>query len=318
MKKLSYDNLVKRAKLIIGLCSEQNIKIITSEDPEYPEHLRRIPDCPQLLFVKGNLLPRDRISVAMVGTRKPTEAGKVVATELALELARAGVTIISGLAYGIDTCVHRAALAANGRTIACLGQGVDKVYPKANWELYTKIPMAGALLSEYLPGTSPRPWHFPARNRLISGLALGVVVIEAGQKSGALITANWALEQGRPVMAVPGNVKSYASKGANRLIQDGAYLVTDTEDVLSFLRRDYEYVPESGTHEFSQQVTLEESLVLESLIQRESIEDICENLGQLPVSKTIGLLSSLEIKGLVKSLPGGKYVITFAGQKLIT
>jgi len=312
------DNLVRKAESLIESCREQGIKIIAFDDPEYPENLRRVPGCPRVLFVRGCLFPSDRIAVAIVGTRKPTGVGKSIAVEIATELAAAGVTIVSGLAYGIDTCVHKAALTARGRTVACLGQGVDQVYPKSNWALYDDIPSAGALVSEYLPGTGPKPWHFPERNRLISGLSLGVVVIEAGQRSGALITADWALKQGRPVMAVPGSVRSNASQGANRLIQEGAYLVTCAEDVLSFLRKDNEYVPQPEVDESTQNLTLEESLVLNCLTQWESIEDICDNLNQVPVYRIMSLLSSLEVKGFVKSLSGGKYVTTSVGQKLST
>ncbi|HOA71231.1 MAG TPA: DNA-processing protein DprA [Bacillota bacterium] len=309
---------LEEAKSILDLCRKQGISVISTDHPEYPENLRSVRDCPELLFVKGRLTPADRIAVAMVGTRNPTAVGQSVAVELATELAAAGVTIVSGLAYGIDACVHKAALDAKGRTIACLGQGVDLVYPKANWALYRDIPNAGALVSEYLPGTRPKPWHFPQRNRLISGLSLGVVVVEAGLRSGALITADWALKQGRPVMAVPGSVKSRASQGTNRLIQEGAYLATCAEDVLSFLRKDNEYVPQPETAGPVQRVSLEEALVLNCLTQHESVEEICDNLKEIPVHRTMSLLASLEVKGYIKSVAGGKYLLTPAGQKVIT
>jgi DNA processing protein len=309
---------VEQAKSLLELCQEQGINIVTLDDPEYPENLRKVRDCPELLFVKGCLTPGDRIAVAIVGTRNPTVVGQAVAAEIAADLAAAGVTIVSGLAYGIDACAHSAALNARGRTIACLGHGVDQVYPKANWALYREIPEAGALVSEYLPGTGPKPWHFPERNRLISGLSLGVVVVEAGLKSGALITADWALRQGRPVMCVPGSVKSAASQGTNRLIQEGAYLVTCAEDVLSFLRQDNEYVPQPETAGAIQSVSLEESLVLNCLARCEYIEDICDELNEIPVYRTMSLLSALEVRGYVRSLAGGKYLLTPAGQKLIT
>jgi DNA processing protein len=316
--KPACDDLVQQAKRVLDVCQKQGISIISIDDPEYPENLRNVRDCPQLLFAKGRLTPGDRIAVAIVGTRNPTAVGQSVAAEIAADLAAAGVTIVSGLAYGIDACVHRAALNAKGRTIACLGQGVGFIYPKANWALYKEIPASGALLSEYLPGTEPKPWHFPQRNRLISGMSLGVVVVEAGLKSGALITADWALKQGRPVMCVPGSVKSAASQGTNRLIQEGAYLVTCAEDVLSFLRKDNEYVPETETLRAAQCVSLEESLVLSCLAHYESIEGICDNLNEIPVYRIMSLISSLEVKGYVKSVAGGKYVLTPAGQRLIT
>lgn len=300
-----------------SVCPGRGIEVITLDDPEYPENLRKVPDCPPALFVKGALLPRDRLAVAIVGTRKASALGKTIAQEISGDLAKAGMTVISGLAYGIDTSAHQAALAKGGRTIACLGNGVDVVYPKANWELYDKIPSSGALISEYRPGTQPRPWHFPERNRLISGLSLGVVVVEAGEKSGALITVDWALRYGRPVMAVPGSIKSSLCRGTNRLIQEGAYLVTCAEDVLSFLRKENEYVPEPGMQKTAETLTLEESLILGYLEEWESVDDICDNVNNIPVFKVVSILASLEVRGLVKSLPGGKYTVTTAGQKFI-
>ncbi len=314
-KNFPEESLIMQAESVTNLCTGLGIKIITLDEPEYPENLRKVPDCPEVLFVKGALLPRDKMAVAVVGTRKPSALGRAVVQEIAGDLARVGITVISGLAYGIDATAHQAALSASGRTIACLGQGVDLVYPKANRGLYDSIPKYGALLSEYLPGTQPRPWHFPERNRLISGMSLGVLVIEAGEKSGALITADWALKHGRPVMAVPGSIKSKVCQGSNRLIQEGAYLVTCAEDVLSFLRKENEYLPE-GISEETKSLSLEESLILRCLEQWESVDEICDNVNYIPVFKVISILSSLELKGMVKSLPGGKYIMTTAGYKL--
>ncbi len=298
-----------------SVCGGRGIDIITLDEPEYPENLRKVPDCPQVLFVKGSLLPRDRLAVAIVGTRKASALGKAIAQEISGDLAKAGMTVVSGLAYGIDASAHRAALDKGNRTIACLGNGLDVLYPKANWEIYDKIPSSGALISEYRPGTQPKPWHFPERNRLIAGLSLGVVVVEAGEKSGALITADWALKYGRPVMAVPGSIKSSLYRGANRLIQEGAYLVTCAEDVLSFLRKENEYVPEPGMQKAVETLTLEESLILGYLEEWECVDDICDNVNNMPVFKVVSILSSLEVRGLVISLPGGKYAVTTAGQK---
>lgn len=280
-------------------------------DADYPERLRQVEPSPARLYVKGTVLPRDRIAVGIVGTRSPTPVGKLIAYEIAADLARAGVTVVSGLAMGIDTQAHLGALDAGGRTIACLGTGVDVVYPKSNAQLVRRIPQSGALMSEYPSGTGAEKWHFPARNRIISGLSLGVVVVEAGEKSGALITANWALGQARAVMAVPGSPKSRVSVGTNRLIQDGAYLVTSAVDVLSFLGREYEYVPEIGqvASEENRDLSLEEGAVLGAVRGNALTADqVSEQFPLLAPGKVLAILSTLEVKGIVRSFAGGKYL----------
>ena len=303
---------VEEAKRLMDLCAQLHVDIVSIDDSQYPENLRTIPDPPSILFVKGSTMPTDRLSVGLVGTRRASGAGKQIASEIAEDLARAGITIVSGLAYGIDAAAHRGALSVGGRTIACLGQGPDVVYPKSNFDLYGTIPSNGALISEYPPGTEAKPWHFPRRNRLIAGLSLGLVVIEAGEKSGALITADWALRQGKPVMAVPGSVKSIVCRGTNRLIQDGAYLVTCAEDVLSFLRKENEYMPEVCGTRRVEALTLEESVVLEAVGRGESLDQICSGMN-MPVSKIIAILSSLEVRGIVHSVAGGKYILSNIG-----
>ncbi|HHW19449.1 MAG TPA: DNA-protecting protein DprA [Firmicutes bacterium] len=302
-----------QAEKVLRHCEKNGISVLTMDDTEYPENLRNIPDPPQVLFVRGKMQLRDRIAVAVVGTRRPTPLGKAIALEFAKELARAGVTVVSGLAYGIDAGAHEGALSVGGRTLACLGTGPDVVYPRENASLFKRILDQGALISEYPPGTPPLPWHFPARNRLISGLALGVVVIEAGEKSGALITADWALKQGKPVMAVPGSIKSAKSTGTNRLIQDGAYLVTSARDVLSFLRRDNEYIPELRGEVLGEPLTLEEASLLKALEgEILTLDEITEKVGFMSPSRVLGVLSTLELKGVLTRLAGGKYVVKSA------
>ncbi len=286
-------------------------KVLTVENSAYPENLRTVPDQPSL-FCDGDLLPTDRAAVAIVGTRRATSLGKEVAYEMARDLAKAGMTVVSGLAEGIDAAAHRGALDAGGRTIACLGAGIDVIYPKSNRNLYARIPEKGALVSEYPVGSEPLPWHFPARNRIISGLSLGVLVVEAGEKSGALITADWAAKHGRPVMAVPGSVRSRASVGSNRLIQDGAYLACSAQDVLSFLRHETEYVPESVS---VPQVclTLEEAFVLEEVPDDVfSVEEALTRVPSYAAGRLLSVLSSLEVKGVLRRVPGGKYMLTGA------
>jgi DNA processing protein len=200
-------------------------EILTLDDPGYPVRLKEIPFPPPLIFVKGEIQPKDSLALAMVGTRNASYYGKKTCRSLAKELARRGVTVVSGLARGIDTVAHLGALEGGGRTLAVLGCGMDVVYPPENLELYGRIQESGALISEYPLGTPPEAHNFPRRNRIISGLSLGVLVVEAGVKSGTQITAQCALEQGREVLAVPGPINSPTSVGPHHLIQTGAKLV---------------------------------------------------------------------------------------------
>ncbi|MGE5578707.1 MAG: DNA-processing protein DprA [Bacillota bacterium] len=294
-----------------GFQRAEGISCLARDDPGYPENLRLAPETPDVIYVRGTLVPEDRVAVAVVGTRSPTPEGKIIAYELARDLAGAGVTVVSGLALGIDTEAHLGALDAGGRTIACLGAAVDIPYPRSNTRLFERIPEHGALVSEYGPGTPAMPFRFPMRNRIISGLSLGVVVVEAGEKSGALITAEWAEKQGRPVMAVPGSPKSAVSAGSNRLIQDGAYLVTSARDVLSFLGKEGEYVPEipQGPPTGAGSLTFEEGAVL-SLVRShpQGAGELAEHLPGLTLGKVVSLLSALEVRGMVSKVAGGKYV----------
>ena len=226
------------ADRILGACSRLGLRLLTMQDADYPVRLRNIFEPPCLLYVKGNLPAIDEeVAVAMVGTRKASPYGIEAAEKIAYGLSRQGAVVISGAAAGVDSASHRGALRAGGKTIAVLGCGLDVVYPAENAWLYRDIAASGALISEYPPGTAAEAWHFPVRNRIISGLSLATVVVEAPEKSGALITANTALEQGRDVFAVPGPIDAPMSRGCNRLIADGAAaLITDSWDVL----REYE------------------------------------------------------------------------------
>jgi len=211
-------------------------KIYTLKDKNYPGLLKEIYDPPEKLYVEGNLSPEEKYPLAVVGTRRPSEYGKRVATELVKNLARLGLTIISGLALGIDGLAHEAALKVGGRTIAVLGSGIDIIYPASHKKLAEDIiKSGGVIVSEYPPGTSPSKLTFPARNRIIAGLSLGTLVIEAPERSGAMITARFALEQGRDVFAVPGSISNLNSAGCNKLIKMGAKPVTRSEDVLESL-----------------------------------------------------------------------------------
>jgi len=228
------DKSTAAADRILGDCERLELRILTMQDADYPVRLRNIYEPPCLLYVKGQLpLIDEEVAIAMVGTRKATPYGVETAQELAYAMAKQGALIVSGGAYGIDTAAHRGALRAGAKTVALLGCGIDVVYPAGNEWLYRDVAAAGALVTEYAPGTPPLGQHFPIRNRIISGMCLATVVVEAPERSGALITAHTALEQGREVFAVPGPIKAPMSRGCNRMIADGeAHLVADTSDVL--------------------------------------------------------------------------------------
>ncbi len=213
----------------------QGIHILTWEDEFYPPRLKEIDQPPPVLYMRGALITEDSWTVAVVGTRRVSAYGRQVADELAMFLANNGVTVVSGLARGVDAIAHQSALKAGGRTIAVLGCGVDRIYPPEHAQLAEKIIANGAILSDYAPGTPPDAANFPPRNRIISGLAMATVVVEAGETSGALITAQFALDQGREVFAVPGNIMAPQSKGTNRLIVEGAHPMLSAQDLLEAL-----------------------------------------------------------------------------------
>ncbi|MCL5808602.1 MAG: DNA-processing protein DprA [Deltaproteobacteria bacterium] len=229
----------EKAEQEIARTETLGVSIVTCQDPLYPRNLLNIYDYPPFLYVKGSLRPEE-IGVAIVGSRLASTYGKYVTEKLSRELALKGITVVSGLARGIDSAAHRGALAGKGRTIAVLGSGLDVVYPLENEALAADITAQGALLTEYPFGTPPNAPNFPARNRLISGVSLGVVVVEAGEKSGSLITARIASDQGRSVFAVPGAIESAGSRGTNRLIKQGAKLIENVEDILE------EIIPQAG------------------------------------------------------------------------
>jgi len=215
--------------------NNNKIKILHLQDKDYPENLKHIYQPPSTIYVRGELLPEDSIAVAIVGSRRATYYGLKNAQELGCKLASCGVTVVSGLARGIDTAAHKGALAAGGRTIAVLGSGLDVIYPPENKQLAEDITKSGAVISEFAPNTRPTRYNFPKRNRIISGLTLGVVIVEADKRSGSLITANFALGQGREVFALPGKIDSATSCGTHDLIKQGAKLVGSVEDIIEEL-----------------------------------------------------------------------------------
>jgi DNA processing protein len=278
------------------------------DDPDYPTNLRNAPAPPAVLYFQGSLLPADTLAIAVVGTRKPTRYGTDVARRLAGDLARAGVTIVSGLALGIDAAAHDAALQAGGRTLAVLGSGVDVVYPASHRLLAERIKDAGALLSEYPLGTKPDARNFPPRNRIISGLSRGVLVVEAGERSGALITAQFALDQNRDTFAVPGALTWPMSRGTNRLIQAGeAKLVLSAEDVLEELNLPLAVAQAEAR--VSVPLAGHEGQVLACLGDDPLHVDEVSRSSGLPMPVVSSTLAMLELKGLVRSTTGMNYVL---------
>ena len=281
-------------------------------DPGYPTLLKAMPSAPAL-FVRGELRPEDALAIAIVGSRRCTPYGIAATEELASELAARGVTIVSGLARGIDTAAHRSALAAGGRTLAVLGCGLDVIYPRENIPLARAIESQGAILSQFAPGMPPLAGHFPARNRTLAGLVLGVVVVEAAEQSGALITAGFAGDLGRETFAVPGRITSPTSVGANRLIQDGAKLVTCWQDIVSELPEQWRravrglsaspgepHAPENGS---------DEGRMLQWLAPDEPqhIEQLIARTGFAP-ARAAALLVTLELGGWARQLAGQRWV----------
>lgn len=276
---------------------------------DYPRLVSELTTPPAVLFVRGDLEAADDRKVAIVGSRRASISGMKLATDLARELVHSGFTVVSGLARGIDTAAHRGALKGGGRTVAVLGSGIDLVYPPENRGLAEEISMNGAVISENGPGIEPLPWHFPLRNRIISGLSMGTVVVEASPRSGALITARCALEQNRSVFAVPGKPGDPRSSGVNRLLKDGAKLVEDIDDILEELAPQIELDLGPRDIRFTERGEGGPEGNLMDLLSDipTHVDEISDNIG-LETGQLLGLLLTLETRGLVKSLPGKFYV----------
>ncbi len=287
---------------------EKGITVIPLSSPDYPACLKNIYDPPIVLYVSGTLLESDKHSIAIVGSRRATVYGRSVAERIAGDLAARGLTIISGGARGIDTAAHKGALASGGRTIAFLGCGIDVSYPAENKKLFEAIADSGAVISEFPLGAAPEPWRFPPRNRLISGMSIGVLVCQSPEASGALITAGYAAEQGKDTYAVPGNVDDERNRGCHKLIQDGAKLVQDARDILHELGLD-------GEEEEPRQMGLpietlnEQERDIAALLSPEPmhLDEIIEKTGMAPPMVS-GTLTILEMKNVVCRVPGNAYV----------
>ncbi len=309
----------------IEKAEQHNIQIVTLFDKEYPEPLSHLDNAPAILYVKGDLAEEDRFALAMVGSRDMSEYGRKTAADLSYELASAGLTIVSGMARGIDTVSHSGALKAGGRSIAVLGCGLDICYPAENRELMTALSRSGCVISEFHLGTPPVRENFPRRNRLISGLSLGVLVIEATARSGSLITAGFALEQGKEIFAVPGNITSGNARGTNGLIKKGAKPVQSAEDVIEELspqikgllrsvKADTPVSPPkvfdfSGDPAQRLEINDEEKAICNILgSEAKHIDHIAREL-KMPAARLSGLLLGLEIKGIVRQTVGNNFSI---------
>ncbi len=306
VKEIQKGPLEKTVQRELSLLKEAGAKIVTFKDEKYPKRLKEIYDPPQLLYMRGELKQEDEFAVSIVGSRKTTPYGRWFTEKVSQELARYGVTIVSGMARGIDSLAHWGATSGGGRTIAVLGCGVDVIYPSENRNLFARIIDQGAILSEFPMGSPPEGGHFPRRNRIISGLSIGVVVVQANEKSGSLITANYALEQGREVFAVPGNVGTESSRGTHRLIKQGAKLVESSEDILEEILPQWQRKGEATQKVETPKpdLTQEERALYELLGETPLHIDVMIRESRLDPGKVSSLLLNLELKGLASQWPG--------------
>lgn len=305
---VSFDQ--KQLQIDLALAKKSGIKIITLFDQDYPRLLKEIPGAPIVLYVLGKISESDNLSIGIVGSRRASLYGLSSAEKFSAELSAQGITIVSGMARGVDTYAHRGALKARGRTIAVMGSGFSHIYPSENAGLAKKISESGAVISEFPMDTLPLPQNFPRRNRLISGLSLGVLITEAARNSGALITADFALEQGRDVFALPGRIDSCGSTGANALLKQGAKLVTCCADILEELNLSMVNIRKSGSPVIKQKIAREKDEgMLYDCISRQAvgIDDLMEKTS-LTNSQIAALILKLQFKKLIKELPGKQFM----------
>lgn len=309
---------------VLKVCRSNDIKILDRHNAHFPKMLAEIYDPPSILFHQGTIESADQLAIAIVGTRHSSNYGDTIARRLAHGLSMAGLTIVSGLARGIDAQAHRAALAAKGRTLAVLGGGLLKMYPPEHKKLAAEIATSGAVISEALPEQSPQSGCFPRRNRIVTGLSLGVIVVEAGDRSGAAISARLAMEQGREVFAVPGRIDSRNSRGCHQLIRDGATLVRSVDDVLeqlgpltssvsisnSEVRSDHESHPNNRIikHPAELKLSDQETLILQAIrTEQTGFDEIIEQTG-LPAPRVLSTISVLEVRRLIRRVSSSSFV----------
>lgn len=310
IKGIQQFNQASRVEQELERMLKHNVQLVSCTDENYPAHLLNIYDPPPYLYVKGELRQQEKCAVAVVGSRFASSYGLMVTERLCRDMARAGITIVSGMARGVDTSAHRGALSVRERTIAVLGCGIDVDYPLENRKLKDEIASCGSVVSELPMSTTPSGCHFPKRNRIISGLSLGVVVIEASHRSGSLITARLALEQGRDVFAVPGSIDSLRSRGTHKLIKEGAKLVENAQDIMTELMPGLGCRPrgEPGPGMAGDQLSKESGAVFALLADQQAhIDSIIAESG-LSSSQVSAALLELELKGLIRELPGKMFM----------
>ncbi|OGI21041.1 MAG: DNA protecting protein DprA [Candidatus Melainabacteria bacterium RIFOXYA12_FULL_32_12] len=289
---------------------KRDIKVLTLQDEDYPYLLRQIPDPPAILFIKGNLevCNLDK-TLAIVGSRKASHYILEILNKIIDEIRGTDITIVSGMALGVDSCAHKAALKNNLKTIAVLGSGLDHIYPKKNKDLFQEIINGnGAVISEYYPSEEPEPWKFPVRNRIVSALSKGTLIAEAGLKSGALITANLCLEQNRELMCIPGLITNPNTEGIHQLIKNGAGVVTNAKDIFDYLNWHYDVNTENNQKSLKIHLLDNERKIYEILSLEPITFDEILNKSQLNTQELMINLTSLELNGLIKQLPGQKYI----------
>ncbi len=295
------------------LIEKLGVTIMTIFDQDYPENLREIYDPPIVLYLKGRIIPEDKPALAVVGSRRASHYGLQTAQKISYQLAARGFTVVSGMARGIDTRAHRGALQAGGRTLAVLGSGLGNIYPPENGKLAEEISESGAVISEFPIRAIPDRQNFPLRNRVVSGLSLGVLVVEAAQRSGALITARLAMEQGRMVMAVPGRIDSFSARGTNSLIQDGAKMVGGIDDILEefeylFPTKSVSFPDNADPETVLKNLSENERLIFQELSEEEIGIDRIFSATGLSSPAISAALVSLELKRLIKRLPGKLFI----------
>ena len=315
LRKNTIRNIIeKRDSSIVDkelkLCEKNGCKLITIDDEDYPEQLKQISLPPLVLYIRGEFKPEDSNAIAMIGTRKPSQYGKKIMRKLSYDLAERGVTIVSGLAKGLDSYAHASALEANGRTIALLGSGLECLYPRENKKLARQIEKSGAVISEFPLETAPFKSNFPIRNRIISGLSLGTIVVEAALKSGSLITAGFALEQNRTIFAVPGNVDSPYSEGTNNLIKQGAVIANNADSIFNEIPYLNKSINIAGVKNEKQQKFSKNERTIVDLVSKQiiHIDEILDKTEFTAPELTV-LLLSLEMKNVVKQLSGKYYTL---------
>lgn len=295
--KTYFDNVMENIE-------KNDVKLLTILDEEFPQNLKYIYNCPKVLYVKGDMLKKQEHMIAVVGSRKATAYGKHITQKLSNDLLDLGITLVSGMAKGVDTEVHISAIKKNKRNIAVLGCGVDVIYPKSNKYIYDKIIENGSVISEFPLGTEPLRYNFPQRNRIISGLSSGVLIVEANEKSGSLITATHAAEQGKEVFAVPGNINSIYSRGTNLLIKDGAKVVLGVEDIIEEIREFKNIKNEKEKIKIDYSGLSKDEVKIISCIEEEPIHtDLICLKTNMSISNVNSILTILEMKGIVKKLP---------------